>query len=453
MFGIKEKINDDSLYLLNDMVENQVVNLKMELVTIPPNNKERIEFLTNQIINYEVELKRFETSIKKQLKEKFQFSIEELYSMYGQYDNKYISIGFHKFSESALKYGRNIDGVIIYTKKERKELEKVLSQETIPRTNGIVKINCIEREELTMNQKFELQETGFNSGDIYEVLASNLPLVKSYNKIGKKEIPNTININIDPSYTDINKTYLYIFSQRINNGGKLIPEEWAKFCGIGLYFEPSSAESELIKKIAFDENGNLKTIVRFYELEAKLYAKHISKAESQEFNNFLKQRTAFRTKQVKKEIGKSTNKTLQKFKVDYPEIYEGIQKSIVQFETETLYFHDTVKPIYWNYESFLHIYLRHCDDLRIEGRNEEKTKFQYTYKDIRRILKIAIENLNDKINDRLKDGKDFRISKGDKSLYFNGNHYSIHILKDGRVSTFYPMENPTEKTLLAPQSL
>lgn len=445
MFGIKEKINDDALYLLNDMVENQVENAKKELAELPPENQERIEFLTTQIKNYEAELERFETSIRKQLKEKFQFSVEELYAMCGQYENKYISIEFHKFSESATKYGRNIAGVIIYTKREREELEKVLSEKTIPRTNGMVKIDCNKHDELTEQQKSELQEIGFKSGDIYQVLASNLPLVKSYNKAGRKEIPNTININIDPSDTDINKTYLYLFSQRINNGGKLIPEEWAKFCGIGLHFEPSSADSELIKKVAFDENGNLRPIVRFYELEAKLYARDISKEESQELNAFLKQRREFRTEQIKKEIKKSTNKTLEKFKEEYPEIYDEIQKSIVQFDTETLYYHDTVKPIYWNYESFLHIYLRHCDELGIEGRNEGKTKFQYTQKDIRRILKIAIENLKDKINERLKDGKDFRVW-GDKTLYFNGNHYSIHILKDGRVSTFHPMENPTEKT-------
>lgn len=445
MFGMKEKINDDALYLLNDIVENRVENAKKELAELLPENKERIQFLTIQIENYETELKRFEINIKKQLKEKFQFSIEELYAMYGQYENKYISIEFHKFSESASKYGRNIAGIIIYSKNEREECEKILSQETIPRTNGMVKIDCDNDEELTEQQKSELQETGFKSGDIYQVSASNFPLVKSYNKTGRKEIPNTINISVDPSVSDINKTYLYIFSQRINSGGKLIPEEWAKFCGIGLHFEPSSADSELIKNVAFDENGKLKPIVRFYELEAKFYAKDISKEEIREFNEFLKQRRAFRTEQIKKEIKKSTNKTLEKFKDEYPEIYEEIQKSIVQFDIETLYYHDTAKPIYWDYESFLHIYLRHCDELRIEGRNEGKTKFQYTQKDIRRILKIAIENLKDKINARLEEGKDFRIW-GDKTLYFNGNHYSIHILKDGRVSTFHPMENPTEKT-------
>ena len=99
-----------------------------------------------------------------------------------------------------------------------------------------------------------------------------------------------------------------------------------------------------------------------------------------------------------------------------------------------MYYHDTVIPIYWNYESYLHIYLRHCDELEIEGHFENKTKFQYTQKDIRRILKIAIENLKDKINEKLKEGKEFRIW-GDRSIYFNGNHYSLHILKSCSISS------------------
>ena len=361
--------------------------------------------------------------------------------MYGQYENKYISIEFHKFSESALKFGRNIAGVITYRKKEREELEKALSEEPVPRTNGMVKIDCNKNEKLSDQQKVELAENGFQSGDIYEVLASNMPLVKSYNQAGKKEIPNTMEIKFDPTSMDINKSYLYLFSQRINNGGKLIAEEWAKFCGIGLNFEPSSADSELLKSVAFDDKGNLKPLVRFYELEAKFYSKNISKEELDEFNTFLKKRRTFRTEQIKKEIKRSTNKTLDKFKDEYPTIYGEIQKSIIQFDTEILYYHDTVIPIYWNYESYLHIYLRHCDELEIEGHFENKTKFQYTQKDIRRILKIAIENLKDKINEKLKEGKEFRIW-GDRSIYFNGNHYSLHILKDGRVAAFHPMENP-----------
>ncbi|MEO2080439.1 hypothetical protein, partial [Leeuwenhoekiella sp.] len=198
------------------MVENQVKNAKKELAELSPDNDERREFLTTQIKNYEIELERFKASIERQLKEKFQFSIEELYAMYGQYENKYISIEFHKFSESALKFGRNIAGVITYRKKEREELEKALSEEPVPRTNGMVKIDCNKNEKLSDQQKVELAENGFQSGDIYEVLASNMPLVKSYNQAGKKEIPNTMEIKFDPTSMDINKSYLYLFSQRIN---------------------------------------------------------------------------------------------------------------------------------------------------------------------------------------------------------------------------------------------
>src|SRR5690606_22247043 len=111
MFGVKSKINDSSLYMLYDMVENQLENSKKELSEIEPEKEERIAFLTAQIEYYENELKKFRTDIEAQLAEKFQFSVEELYAMYGQYE-KYISIEFHKFSESAQKFGRNIAGVI-----------------------------------------------------------------------------------------------------------------------------------------------------------------------------------------------------------------------------------------------------------------------------------------------------------------------------------------------------
>ena len=89
------------LYLLNDMVENIVENAKKELAELPEENKERREFLTSQITAYELQLKAFKEDIEEQLLEKFQFSVEELYANYGQFDNKYISIEFHKFSKSA----------------------------------------------------------------------------------------------------------------------------------------------------------------------------------------------------------------------------------------------------------------------------------------------------------------------------------------------------------------
>lgn len=443
MFGIKSKINDGMLYLLNDMVENQVANAKKELSELPEENIERREFLTAQIAAYETQLKSFKEDIEKQLSEKFQFSVEELYAMYGQYERKYISIEFHKFSESAAKFGRNIGGVLTYYKKEREALEDAISKENVPRTNGLVRIDCSKNEKLSDEQKKELIENGFVSGDIYEVLASDFPVAKSYNQTGIKEIPNTITVNVDPTDFDPNRAYLWLYGQRIKNGDILIEDEISKFCGLSLYLKPGSENYDYFKENGFDENGQRLPKVRFFELEAKLYATDITKKELLEFNEFIQARKGERIEAIKKEIKRSTNKSLEQFQEEYPDIYAELQKSRVQFETESLEYHEVVTPIYWNYEGFLHIYLRHCDELAIEGHFENKTKFQYTQKDIKRILKIAIEDLKPKINEKLKEGKDFRIY-GDRSLYFNGNHYSLHILADGRVAAFHPMENPTE---------
>lgn len=442
MFGIKSRINDSSLYMLYDMVESQLESSKKELSEIDPKKTERIAFLTAQIKYYDNELKKFRTNIETQLAQKFQFSIEELYAMYGQYE-KYISIEFHKFSESAQKFGRNIGGMFFYRKSEREELEKAISKENVPRTNDYIKIDCSNYNKLSSTQHKTLLENGFKSGDIYEILASDLPKIKAYNQTGQKEIPNTLNVKFDPTDFDPNRAFLWLLSRKIKDGYILIEEEWSKFCGLTLFSEPGSEKFTLIKERGFEENGDKKPLVRYYELVAKLYATDITKDEILEFNEFLKNRKLERTEAIKYEIKRSTNKRLEVFEIEFPDIYKELQKSIVQFDTESLEYHDLVTPIYWNYEGYLHIYLRHCDELAIEGHFENKTKFQYNQKDIKRILKIAIEKLKPQINEKLKEGKEFRVY-GDRTLYFNGNHYSLHIASNGKVLAFHPMENPTE---------
>lgn len=153
MFGIVNNINDQSLYLLNDMVENQVKAAEQELLTCPTGNTERIDFLKKQSAYYKRELQKFKDNIEEQRKGKFQFSVEELYAMYGQYDSKYISIEFHRFSDSAAKYGRNISGVIVYSKAERESLEATIKTDTVSRTNGLVKFDFSKSENISQDLK------------------------------------------------------------------------------------------------------------------------------------------------------------------------------------------------------------------------------------------------------------------------------------------------------------
>lgn len=442
MFGVNLNISDGSLYLLSDIVEDLLNKTVEELESTDNKETEKIKQLQFKIGQYTSELESFKQSLEKQLNEKFQFSIEELYSMYGQYD-KYISIEFHKYSESAQKFGNNIGGVIVYQKSEREQLESILLQSAIPRTNSFVKFDANMPQNLSEDLIKYLRENGFKSGDIYEILATDLPKIKAYNQCGKKDIANTLTVNFNPTDFDPNRAYLWLYNQKIKNGEQLIDEEWAKFCGISLFFNPEAINVDLFKEKALNQDGTINHKVRFYELEAKLYARKISREEIYEFDKLLDERRKNRTKAIKYEIKRSTNKSLEKFKDEYPVIYDNLQKSIVEFEEENLYYWNMQTPIYWDYESFLHIYLRHCDELNIEGHFENKTKFQYTQKDIKRILEIAIEKLASQINQRLQEKNDYRLY-GDKSLYFNGNHYSLHIQSNGRVASFHPIDNPDQ---------
>jgi hypothetical protein len=440
MFGIEHKINDSGLYLLSDMLDKQLQVLENSISKIPAEEKSRIDEETARLIYLKAELQQFKAEIENQMKEKFQFSIEEIYAMYGQFERKYISIEFHKYSKSAEKFGRNISGVIVYSKAERENLEEIIHKDSVPRTNGLVKLESSD-ENLSVEQKEQLLNEGFTSGDIYEVLAANFPTNKTFGQVGIKEIPNTIELKIDPTGFDVNRSNQWLLSQKIKNGHALTENDWAKFCGLSFYLEPQSVQLDIINQHGFNEDGTKKYMARFYELEAKLFDRNISTDEIHEFNKFLMERKASRVEEISAELKRSTNKTLEKFKDEYPEIYKSLHRSRIEFEEETLAYYNLSIPIFWDYPGFLHIYLRHCDELAIGGHFESKTKFQYTYKDIRRILKIAIEELLPQISERLAQGKEFRIY-GDKSLYFNGNHYSLHILSNGRVAAFHPLENP-----------
>lgn len=427
--------------MLHDMVENQIQGFEKTRDSLDDEEAEKAEQLTLKIEAFKAEMLNFEKEVQSQLEKEFQFSVEELYSMYGQYENRFISIEFHKFSESAKKYGRNIRGCIYYPKYEREELEAVTNSEEIPRTNGMVKLEVSEDIELSDELKQELKDNGFQSGDVYQILSLNLPSIKSYGFEGQKEIPHTIDIEFDPTGLDPYLLSRNLYIERLKRGGTLTDFEWNELAGYTCYYEPKAIDS--ISEKIFDENGSVYPDVRISELTVKYHHIDIEAEDIVEFNELLKQRRLKREEILKREISRSTTKKLEDFETEFPEIYDELIKSTVAFRPESIEYYNSFTPIYLDYERFVHIYLRHCSELGIEGKFEGKTKFQYSPKDIRRVLKIVVEKLLPEINKALSEGKDYR-ANGAKVLYYNGNHYNIHVSKEGRILAFHPIENPTD---------
>ncbi len=163
-----------------------------------------------------------------------------------------------------------------------------------------------------------------------------------------------------------------------------------------------------------------------------------------EFRELIKERRIRRFEIVESEIKKTGINSIDKFKKDYPNIFGEIYSQVLLFEDEVLsYDVKTRIPVYWDFRTFLHIYLRHCVELQLGNTFEGKTPFSYNKKDIRKLLLIAIKQLDPRIQEKLSQGLDFRVY-GEKALYFNGNYYSLRIEPSGRLDSFYPNEHLIE---------
>ena len=82
--------------------------------------------------------------------------------------------------------------------------------------------------------------------------------------------------------------------------------------------------------------------------------------------------------------------------------------------------------------------MRHVDETQVGERFEIKTVFQYKLNDIRDLIKIVLEKTEKEINEHFEKNSEkdfFRI--GERSVYYNGDFYSFHIEKSGRLMKFH----------------
>ncbi|RZK09646.1 MAG: VWA domain-containing protein [Flavobacterium sp.] len=96
------------------------------------------------------------------------------------------------------------------------------------------------------------------------------------------------------------------------------------------------------------------------------------------------------------------------------------------------------KAIYLDVHSYLHIYMRHVEEMKVTDHFEHKDNFQWKEEDVFTVIKHVIQDANDDIQKFFVDKPDGRYScYGGMSRYFEGDYYTFHIEKDGRLSTFH----------------
>lgn len=282
-----------------------------------------------------------------------------------------------------------------------------------------------------------LLNEGIPTKDIISMLV--LPLNRENNifsSILMRE-PNVLEI---PFENKLNGDEIYciygLLSHYIEEEIAITPEEYNLYLAYKLILEPQSLTTEEIAIIYNDNDQIVNKEVAYFFLLWKKKVGNISEKDYNVLMEISEDRLAYRYEIADKELqkmGLSFDKLLKM----YPEKAAFLFRKMLEFH-ECRYNITGKYLLYMNYESFLHIYLRHVKELAVENQFSERSKFQLDEKDLKYTMNIVLRNIN-KEYQKFKDenpNKRF-FCKGNMAYYYNGDYYDIDVAPDGRLASFY----------------
>jgi hypothetical protein len=371
--------------------------------------------------------------------------MESIYCNAGQYD-KFCLFHFAPQSSAYSKYGSSVNGIIIYQPSERKMLHEYIEVkfEDLPRTDGRIKLSTPKG---TANEGLLLSE-GFLVSDIASLDTFIDSGSDSYSdKSHDRPIPNTINIDVDFSDDDGISLETYVLEMRHKDEmfTPLIPYELTRLYALRYLRNKKSVGNFELFKYLIDRNTRT-----FYETAHYLLLHHKYKAfkamgrdmpkdEIQILLHLIRTRNTKRFKIICKHLGIS-QKQLDLYKQENEDGYLEIQKLVRQFNDETLVTKGGTIPIHWDFERCMHIMFRHYKNFSLDVSTKgQGTSFQYSYRDIRRLIEIVLTDNLAEIETYLKKGRTYKKYSG-MGYYYDGNYYNFTIDSNGKLMQFHPQD-------------
>lgn len=363
-------------------------------------------------------------------KSKNGFTQEEIYKYAGAKD--FVTTLMLQ-NESAIKYGDSITVLFIYTYKERVAIEKDC--------NALNNSSNIKVKELNKEIDDVLYTQLLNEGIPTKDIASMLVLpIYNENNIFSSDLmrkPNILEIDYEKGKNGEDIYFIYgVLSKFIKEGIAITPEEYSHYLAYKILLEPQCLTSEEISEIYNDRGQIVNKEVAYFLLLWEKESENISEIHNNILLEISEDRLAYRYELADKELqkmGLSFDKLLKM----YPEKAAFLFKKMLEFH-ECRYNITGKYLLYMNYESFLHIYLRHVKELAVENQFSERSRFQLDEKDLQYTMNIVLRNINkeyQKFKDENPNKRFFR--KGNMAYYYNGDYYEIDVASDGRLASFY----------------
>ncbi|TCC91932.1 hypothetical protein EZ428_09295 [Pedobacter frigiditerrae] len=426
----------NGLHLLHKSISELSASTESEMHIEEDLHSANFKELSEKLFYYSALLEMVIIEIRKRQKDKLLFSVEDMFRMVGQFD-KYVIIYFYHTSDSYINYGEEVHGHIIYGRKSRSYLTETIVDDNHTRSDGKILLDTINIDEEKIKK---LKTDGFLASEIYKIETFNHdPEEVAYKKQGLKTIPNTIEIPFESAGFDLARVENHIISMKISDGYKILAHEMLRYY-VNELIIGNNVPEELLNKYVIEDNGVFKEQALVQMNSYALHHDVLDEIQKSYFNIILGIRAERRIELLKKDLG-ITNDVFEKFKINHPSEYRNTRMMLMSFREETLTNTWPQYPIYWDEERFIHIYGRHYVDYFINFSTYNGTHFQYTYKDIRRLICLVLDSLREDIESSLSNGK--RYDKyGDQGYYFNGDYYTLRIDETGRLMTFFPMGKP-----------
>lgn len=370
------------------------------------------------------------------------FSYEELYFMYGQYD-RFVQLSFHRDSEADKKIAiEYFMGSFKFSHKEVEALEALRGQENIPRTERRVRFVPSKLHQIDDELSTFLDRDGILCSDICLVSARNFPQENRYTVKGEKEIPHTITVNVDMSDVNTDMLTLGLYKSRIKSGHVLRDFEWDEFYGLMYYHQQDQIAEE--KRIYSDfDKRELTPGIKYHFLMAKYLNDATSEEEMKELIALGSAKNSKKVDSLVEEFKKSSEK-IHELAKEHKDKISLIYAIMVRFDDEILLPYKF--SIWWDFERFIHIYLRHVNETQVGERFAGKSVFQYKFKEIKRLISIVVELVYDEIIQHFQEKPDkVFVRMGDRAVHYDGHFYRIEVEPNGRLREFHPYSSDQEK--------
>lgn len=359
------------------------------------------------------------------------FTQEDIYTLCGR-DDAVATITLNPESEGYSTLGEDITVCFAYTPKERKALEEdSSSMNGVPRVKAKALLPDYDaaKAELLLN-------TGVNPNDIIQMLVYHGTKLQNTFYSQEKRSPNVLEIPFEAEGGGRDIGWMYGALVRFREKGIAItPDEYSEYLAYKLVLDKDGMTEEERNQV-FDKEGLINNNDVAWEFLN--WKKEAGKLTDKDRHNLAHLKIV----RVKERLGKLDELLkgvggLKRFSEKYPDKAELIVKKVLGYRQHR---YNAVGRhlLYLDLEGFIHIYLRHVEELSISGLYPERTKFQLGEKDVEIAIDHVMHALNDEYQIFRENNPDRQFRKySDQAYYYNGDYYELRVEPNGRLIQFF----------------